>query len=50
MPHEEIDGVPIWFEEHGDLDGPPLLALHGGILTCEASSATCSPVSLRTAG
>src|SRR3954466_2663357 len=37
MPREEIDGVPIWFEEHGDADGPPLVALHGGILTFEAS-------------
>ncbi|MBV8959652.1 MAG: alpha/beta fold hydrolase [Actinobacteria bacterium] len=33
MPYEEIDGVPIWWEEHGDADGPPLVALHGGIMT-----------------
>src|SRR3954463_15752442 len=37
MPHEEIDGVPIWYEEHGDADGPPLVALHGGIMTFEGS-------------
>jgi len=37
MPHHEIDGVPIWYEEHGGGDGPPLVALHGGILTFEAS-------------
>src|SRR3954447_20019773 len=37
MPHEEIDGVPIWYEEHGDADGPPLVALHGGVLTFEGS-------------
>ena len=37
MPHEEIDGVPIWYEEHGDPDGPPLVALHGGILTFDGS-------------
>ncbi len=37
MPHEEIDGVPIWYEEHGDADGPPLVALHGGALTFGAS-------------
>ena len=37
MPREEIDGVPIWYEEHGDPDGPPLIALHGGILTFERS-------------
>src|SRR5689334_5897765 len=37
MPYEEIAGVPIWYEEHGDPVGPPLLALHGGILTFEGS-------------
>jgi len=37
MPHEEIDGVPIWYEEHGDPDGPPLVALHGGVLTFQRS-------------
>jgi pimeloyl-ACP methyl ester carboxylesterase len=37
MATEEIDGVPIWYEEHGDPDGPPLVALHGGILTFEGS-------------
>ena len=37
MPHEEIDGVPIWYEEHGDPAGPPLVALHGGILTFHGS-------------
>src|SRR5436190_22473947 len=37
MPYEEIDGVPIWYEEHGDPDGPPLVALHGGILTFDGS-------------
>src|SRR4029077_912586 len=37
MPHETIDGVPIWYEERGDPDSPPLVALHGGILTFERS-------------
>ena len=37
MPHEQIDGVPIWYEAHGDPGGPPLIALHGGILTFERS-------------
>ena len=37
MPYEEIDGVPIWYEEHGDPAQPPLVALHGGILTFKAS-------------
>jgi pimeloyl-ACP methyl ester carboxylesterase len=37
MPHADIDGLPIWYEEHGDPDGPPLVALHGGIMTFERS-------------
>lgn len=43
MAHEEIDGVPIWFEEHGDPGGPPLVALHGGILTFEGSFGAVLP-------
>ena len=37
MPNEMIDGVPIWYEELGDPDGPPLVALHGGIVTFQGS-------------
>lgn len=37
MPYEEIDGVPIWYEEHGETTGPPLVALHGGIVTFRGS-------------
>ncbi|HUG75152.1 MAG TPA: alpha/beta hydrolase, partial [Acidimicrobiia bacterium] len=33
MPSEEIDGVPIWYEEHGNPTAPSLVALHGGIVT-----------------
>jgi pimeloyl-ACP methyl ester carboxylesterase len=33
VAQETIDGLPIWYEEHGDPDGAPLVALHGGILT-----------------
>ena len=36
-PYEEIAGVPIWYEEHGDPVGPALVALHGGIVTFEGS-------------
>jgi pimeloyl-ACP methyl ester carboxylesterase len=43
MAHEEIDGVPIWYEEHGDPDGPPLVALHGGVVTFGASFADVLP-------
>jgi pimeloyl-ACP methyl ester carboxylesterase len=37
MPHHEIDGVPIWYEELGDPAGPPLVALHGGVVTFHGS-------------
>jgi pimeloyl-ACP methyl ester carboxylesterase len=37
MPQHEIDGVPIWYEQHGNGAGPPLVALHGGILTFRRS-------------
>src|SRR4051812_7204863 len=37
MSHELIDGVPVWYEEHGDRTGAPLVALHGGIMTFRAS-------------
>ena len=37
MPYEQIDDVPIWYEEHGDPDGLPVVALHGGINTFGAS-------------
>jgi pimeloyl-ACP methyl ester carboxylesterase len=43
MAHETIDGVPIWYEEHGDADGSPLVALHGGIMTFEGSFADVLP-------
>ncbi len=35
MSQEMIDGVPIWYEVFGDADGPPLVALHGGMGTFE---------------
>lgn len=37
MAHETIDGIPIWYEEHGDPTGPPIVALHGGALTFRRS-------------
>src|SRR3954449_6899384 len=43
MPTAHIDGLPLWYEEHGDPDGPPLVALHGGILTFEASFGAVLP-------
>jgi pimeloyl-ACP methyl ester carboxylesterase len=37
MPTCDIEGLPIWFEEHGDPNGPTLIALHGGINTFQGS-------------
>jgi pimeloyl-ACP methyl ester carboxylesterase len=37
MAYEEIDNVPIWYEELGDPGGTPLIALHGGIMTFRRS-------------
>jgi pimeloyl-ACP methyl ester carboxylesterase len=37
VPYEQIDGVPIWFEDHGEMGAAPLIALHGGVLTFESS-------------
>ena len=37
MAYEEIDGVPLWYEELGDPAGPPIVALHGGSVTFEAT-------------
>src|SRR6185436_18853625 len=37
MPTETINDLPLWYDERGDADGPPLVALHGGILTFRAS-------------
>jgi pimeloyl-ACP methyl ester carboxylesterase len=37
MAHVTIDDVPIWYEEHGDPTGAPLVALHGGILSFRGS-------------
>jgi pimeloyl-ACP methyl ester carboxylesterase len=43
MAYEDIDGVHLWYDERGDADGPPVVALHGGILTFEASFAAVLP-------
>jgi pimeloyl-ACP methyl ester carboxylesterase len=43
MSQHEVDGVPIWYERHGDGARPPLVALHGGILTFERSFGAVLP-------
>lgn len=37
MTYEAIAGVSIWYEELGDDGNPPIVALHGGILTFRRS-------------
>lgn len=41
MSQQIVDGLPIWFEKHGD--GPPLVALHGGINTFGSSFGAVLP-------
>ena len=41
MPHQEIDGVPIWYEEHGDPDGRRSSLSTVGSSPSTAASATC---------
>src|SRR5262245_2533276 len=43
MPTADINGLPLWYEEHGAPDGPPLVALHGGIMTFAGSFADVLP-------
>jgi len=44
MPHEEIDSVPIWYEEHGNpARTRRLVALHGGIITFRGSFGAVLP-------
>ena len=41
MAYETIDGVPLWYEVHGQ--GSPLVCLHGGMLTFDLSFASVLP-------
>jgi pimeloyl-ACP methyl ester carboxylesterase len=43
MPTADINGLPLWYEEHGDPGGPPIVALHGGVVTFEGSFADVLP-------
>jgi pimeloyl-ACP methyl ester carboxylesterase len=42
MPHADVNGVRLYYEQSGD--GPPLVLLHGGLLTIELNFATMIPV------
>lgn len=41
MPYADVNGVHLYFEEHGL--GPPLVLLHGGLLTIELSFGAVVP-------
>jgi pimeloyl-ACP methyl ester carboxylesterase len=42
MPYADVNGLALYYEQHGD--GPPLVLLHGGLLTLELSFGTTIPV------
>jgi pimeloyl-ACP methyl ester carboxylesterase len=41
MPYADIDGLRLYYEQHGD--GPPLVLLHGGLTTIELSFGAVIP-------
>lgn len=41
MPYVDVNGVHLYFEEHGS--GPPLVLLHGGLLTIEINFGAVIP-------
>ncbi len=42
MPYADVNGLHVYFEQHGE--GPPLVLLHGGLLTIELSFGVVLPV------
>jgi pimeloyl-ACP methyl ester carboxylesterase len=45
MPYAEINGLHLYYQEHGE--GPPLVLLHGGLVTIELNFGTAIPVLAR---
>ncbi len=41
MPYADVNGLHLYFEEHGD--GPPLILLHGGLMTIELNFGIALP-------
>jgi pimeloyl-ACP methyl ester carboxylesterase len=42
MPYADVNGLHLYYEQHGN--GPPLVLLHGGLLTVELSFGTALPI------
>jgi pimeloyl-ACP methyl ester carboxylesterase len=38
MPYADVNGLHLYYEEQGK--GPPLVLLHGGLMTIELTSAS----------
>src|SRR5438045_3869656 len=41
MPYADVNGLHLYYEQHGE--GPPLVLLHGGLLTIELSFGAVIP-------
>jgi pimeloyl-ACP methyl ester carboxylesterase len=42
MPYADVNGLHLYYEQHGE--GPPLVLLHGGLLTLELNFGTIIPI------
>lgn len=42
MPYAKVNGLDVYYELHGD--GPPLVLLHGGLLTIDLNFGTMIPI------
>jgi len=42
MPYADVNGLHLYYEEHGE--GPPLVLLHGGLMTIELNFRVALPV------
>src|SRR5262249_59016054 len=41
MPYADVNGLQLYYEEHGE--GPPLVLLHGGLMTIELNFGVALP-------